>query len=340
MRRVATCLLAVLVLFAALAAATLSSSSADITSRAAFAAWATKFGKVYADDAAREAAYGRYMAAAQALEETRRRNPLARFELTARADAKPALFRNAKLAEPIRHRGNAARARRSTVGEAPSALDWRLREAVAPVPNMGQCGGACVTFVYSGIGAAINRIRGYSAELTPLSAQQPLDCDVTQECGCDEGCMLDAPYRTLAANGGAWDTAASYPYTDGSAMPHTCAERDSDMVVGGRIRGIQMLPKHSEGALVNALMENPVGVTVYSIRWDYYTGGVMTDCGSGANDNAALLVGYNDTAPTPYWIVRSNWGADWGEDGYIYISKGNNTCGITDEPFTLEMAPV
>ena len=30
---------------------------------------------------------------------------------------------------------------------------------------------------------------------------------------------------------------------------------------------------------------------------------------------AMLLVGYNFTAPTPYWIIRNSWGAGWGTEG-------------------------
>lgn len=30
---------------------------------------------------------------------------------------------------------------------------------------------------------------------------------------------------------------------------------------------------------------------------------------------AMLLVGYNFTGPTPYWIIRNSWGAGWGTEG-------------------------
>jgi len=36
------------------------------------------------------------------------------------------------------------------------------------------------------------------------------------------------------------------------------------------------------------------------------------------------LVGYTSDA----YIVRNSWGEDWGENGYIRLSRSDNTCGI------------
>ena len=64
------------------------------------------------------------------------------------------------------------------------------------------------------------------------------------------------------------------------------------------------------------------------------TGGVMTSssCSSSGRklDHAIQVVGYNEDASTPYWIVRNSWDTTWGEDGYIYLKMGDNTCGIAD----------
>jgi C1A family cysteine protease len=37
------------------------------------------------------------------------------------------------------------------------------------------------------------------------------------------------------------------------------------------------------------------------------------------------------SGPVKYWIVRNTWGSDWGENGYVRLKFGENTCGIADE---------
>jgi C1A family cysteine protease len=46
-------------------------------------------------------------------------------------------------------------------------------------------------------------------------------------------------------------------------------------------------------------------------------------------DHAVSLVGFNLTATPPYYLVRNSWGVEWGENGYIKLEVGQNTCGLT-----------
>jgi C1A family cysteine protease len=32
-----------------------------------------------------------------------------------------------------------------------------------------------------------------------------------------------------------------------------------------------------------------------------------------------------------YFIVRNQWGQNWGMNGYAYLSLGSNTCGILND---------
>merc|ERR1712005_46496 len=89
-------------------------------------------------------------------------------------------------------------------------------------------------------------------------------------------------------------------------------------------------------AFAAALETTPLSVCVNAGAWNDYTGGVLTSaaCGSmGADsqDHCVMAVGFNSTAPTPYWIVRNSWATTWGEQGYIYLEMAKNTCGLADD---------
>ncbi len=60
-----------------------------------------------------------------------------------------------------------------------------------------------------------------------------------------------------------------------------------------------------------------------------YSGGIYNGCPYYSYrflNHAVLLVGYNDT--TKSWLIKNEWGKDWGESGYIRVSYAND-CGLT-----------
>ena len=52
-----------------------------------------------------------------------------------------------------------------------------------------------------------------------------------------------------------------------------------------------------------------------------YKSGIITDdnCDYEGVDHCVLIVGYDDTGSVPYFIVQNNWGAGWGEKGYVRL---------------------
>jgi len=78
-----------------------------------------------------------------------------------------------------------------------------------------------------------------------------------------------------------------------------------------------------------------LSIVVSTEGWDGYKGGIMSasTCGSHI-DHAVLLVGAtigSDATGTQYWKVQNSWGDDWGEEGFIRLSYGENTCLITTQ---------
>jgi len=81
------------------------------------------------------------------------------------------------------------------------------------------------------------------------------------------------------------------------------------------------------GQMKNALQTAPMSIAIQADQMSFqsYSSGVLT-AGCGAQlDHAVALEGYNDSASTPYWIVRNSWGAGWGQSGYILLGQGDGT---------------
>ena len=84
--------------------------------------------------------------------------------------------------------------------------------------------------------------------------------------------------------------------------------------------------------------------------WQSYRGGVVVrNCpfdGSKASlDTSGLIVGMNSTpgvdgvseGSVPYWIVQMFRGPGWGDQGFVYIERGRNLCGIETSAITVQV---
>ncbi|KAL4110379.1 hypothetical protein PRIC1_002070 [Phytophthora ramorum] len=84
-----------------------------------------------------------------------------------------------------------------------------------------------------------------------------------------------------------------------------------------------------ESALLSAVKQQPVIVSVASDNsaWKQYVSGVITACDTTTVDHAVLAVGYDATTIK----IKNSWGTDWGEDGYVRISRSTQnkgTCSV------------
>ncbi|MCL4419683.1 C1 family peptidase [Patescibacteria group bacterium] len=77
----------------------------------------------------------------------------------------------------------------------------------------------------------------------------------------------------------------------------------------------------------------PISTAVDAESWQTYTGGILLSSQCGLNiDHGVQIVGYNGLDSNGYWVIRNMWGTDWGENGFIRLQFGNNTCGLTSLP--------
>jgi len=155
-----------------------------------------------------------------------------------------------------------------------------------------------------------------------------MDCSYSQgNQGCDGGLMTQA-MDYIISNGGI-DTESSYPYT---AQDGTCNYNAANS--GSTLTTYNNVASGDEGALQNAVYTGPTSVAIDASQssFQFYSSGVYSDpdCSSTQLDHGVLSVGWgvDSSSNQNYWIVKNSWGTDWGQQGYIWMLRGQNMCGI------------
>lgn len=210
----------------------------------------------------------------------------------------------------------------------PASFDWRTHDKITPVKDQGQCGSCWAFSATESIESVYMIAKGLTGKnMPPLAPQQIVDCDHNGADGCNGGDLPTA--FNYVKNAGGLERNADYPY---HARDQTCHfEKAKEFV---KISGFKyVIPDGSkdETAMANFLAANsPISIIVDAESWSFYSGGIVKASECGLNlDHAVQAVGYNTAGG--YWIVRNSWGSDWGEQGFIRLQFGKNTCGLTSE---------
>ena len=205
-------------------------------------------------------------------------------------------------------------------------IDWRNVDGISyvtSVKNQGDCGG-CFAFAATTVLEYWSKKHGNPKS---LSVQHVLDCTSTTEGpndGCDGGLM---EYIFQYGTDYAIQLDFERPYT---ATGQSCP--DTHLLSHVRVGKWKVL-EHDIIATAEEELEfilhayGPVAVGVDSSEWDNYRGGVFrhTMCTHDI-DHAVTIVGYTDTA----WIIKNSWGDNWGDEGYMYLERGHNACGVAE----------
>jgi len=77
-----------------------------------------------------------------------------------------------------------------------------------------------------------------------------------------------------------------------------------------------------------------VAINASGISFQSYKSGVLSGSCSTSTNHVVVIVGYNSSASTPYWIVRNSWGTGWGNGGFINMEQNSTSkgmCGINTQ---------
>jgi len=313
------------ILFLGLVWACLATTTTDET--LLWDAWKLQFNKVYTTAAEESARFENFKLSLDRINaRNSRRSSSAIFGLTKFSDLSAEEFTSTYLGYSRKDRVEVPTGELPKV-EVPQTFDWRTLNKVTPVKNQEQCGSCWAFSVVENV-ESIYCVKNNldCTNLPPLSPQEVVDCDTVDQ-GCNGG---DPPtaYQYIISAGGLEDD-SDYPYT---GQDGTCNFQAN--LVKVTISSWKYATQTSdESAMQTALVGwGPLSICVDAEPWQDYTGGIMmaSDCDTQL-DHCVQLVGYDMTNATPFWSVRNSWGADWGENGYIRLQYGQDTCGCADE---------
>jgi len=258
---------------------------------------------------------------AHANAKTRQQGHGATFGFTKFSDWSLAEFKAINGFKPSKPLNNKISKDRSILQAPGGAIDWVAKGMTTPVKDQGQCG-SCWAFSTTETVESANLVAGKSLTQGPGGPQEIVDCDSS-----DQGCNGGDPQEALSwvQQQGGLDSETCYPYT---AQDGTCASSSCQPVM--TVKSVTPV-NGDESAIYQALQSAPLSICCDAEPWQNYNGGILTASQCGTNvDHAIQLTGYSPSQGG-YWIVRNSWGESWGENGFIYLSYGENTCAITSE---------
>ncbi|XP_054164586.1 cathepsin L-like [Oppia nitens] len=214
----------------------------------------------------------------------------------------------------------------------PIEWDWRKYGIVTPVRFQDTCG-SCWSFASASV-LESHRMKAQIAEgkfdpkkQLEISEQNLIDCfrDFVPN-GCDGGNTLWAFKYVENVKG--LNNVKDYPYVNKQENCKYNKEKRIDLDIKDVIR----TESGDDEELVAAIYTHgPVTVGIHATPiFHKYKNGIYSDveCDVRELNHALVAVGYHPD----YFIVKNSWGKQWGEDGYMRVSRSKvNTCGISQQ---------
>jgi len=223
---------------------------------------------------------------------------------------------------------------KKSVQDMPAQFDARKQwpQCVHGVLDQGSCG-SC--WAFGAVESLSDRfcIESNNSINIILSPESLVACDWEGNFGCNGGVpQLAWEYMEWAGV----LTLACFPYTSGNGdVPECISTCDSnDPYKKYYANSLSIETYLTEWEIQNAILnDGPVEGTmqVYS-DFPTYSSGVYVAASNATwlGGHAIKMVGWGHDAQSnlDYWIVQNSWGTDWGLDGFFWIQRGVDMCGI------------
>lgn len=209
----------------------------------------------------------------------------------------------------------------------PDSFDARTQwpGCVHAIRNQQQCG-SC--WAFGATEALSDRFCVSKNVQVILSPEDLVSCDDSND-GCQGG-QLQSAWQYMANPGVVADSC--FPYTAGGGSAPPCSEKCSSGQVY-KVQGSTIHTYTDEQSIQTAIMNGgPVeaSFSVYQDFMSYSSGVYQHKSGSLLGGHAVKIVGWGNSNGTPYWIIANSWGTSWGLNGYFWMLRGVNECGIED----------
>ncbi|MDQ5986427.1 MAG: hypothetical protein CSYNP_02151 [Syntrophus sp. SKADARSKE-3] len=206
-------------------------------------------------------------------------------------------------------------------GTLPDKLDWRNYNSgsyVTPVKEQGVCS-ACWAFApTAALESSVLISQNTPGANLDLSEQALISCGLSGSCA---GGLVDSAADFIRSFGLPLESCYSYGSTDG-----LCGNACADWAAGVyKINDWYKVPPTVD-AIKFSLYNNGPLVVILAAQTDffYYKSGIYSHSwGTFEGYHAAVIIGYDDAEQ--YFVIKSSWGADWGEAGYARIAYSEMT---------------
>jgi len=224
----------------------------------------------------------------------------------------------------------------------PTSFDSRNQwpTCIHPVLNQGDCG-SC--WAFGATESLTDRfcIQSNSTMNQTLSVEQLVSCNDGGLEACNGGDPFTAFVYTSVFG---LPLDSCFPYTagaNGTTPPCRDSCVDSNQPFQLYYSDLESIYWHYDiSAIQSDIFSNgPVEACfeVYSDFISYSSGVYVYSSGDSLGGHCIKLIGWghDSTSNLDYWIAQNSWGSDWGMNGYFYIERGVDMCGIEDEVWSV-----